>query len=796
MENNQYNDENNFSLQKELYKYLVHWKWFLVTVFLCLIMAVFYLKKTVSVYNTTATILIKDSDEGRGLSELAAFEDLSSLSGGNNDIDDEVDIIKSKTLISKVIQKLSLNITQTTQKGLKVVDIYGKSPIKIKFEEKKIGPLEEEERIDDLRVLLDVNYSNKYVIINEETEDQIEHEFGKPLVLSQGIITITKSALFGLNFEQEDPIVDINVLISTVEDSALYFRKSISAIAKSKRSSLLDVSLKSSNKKKAIDVLNHLIEQYNKEAIEDKNLVSINTAKFIEERIILISKELDIVEDQKSAFKKGNKISNIQAESELFIEQVGDSQKRILGIETQLDLTNSMIDYLSKNKNDLSALLPSNIGIQNSSVNSSIVEFNRMVLDRNRLLESSTELNPLAVDLTANIISQRANLFEALENQKRNFLITKKDYDKEQRKINSKIIGIPKLEKDFRAIERQQGIKENLYLFLLKKREETSISMAVTAPVAKIIDRAYTFKEPVAPKGKIILLASLILGFLIPFGAIYVNDLFDTKINEKSDINNLIKDVPILAEVARVKRGSSDLLALNDRSVLGESFRILRTNLNYLVKSKKEKNKAVRVFVTSTIKGEGKTFVSFNTVLALADSDKRILVVGADVRNPQLHRYLIDTKNNVGLSEYLFDKDLRFEDVVNTKSINGHDIDYVTSGRIPPNPSELLMNGRLEELLSGAEDDYDYIIVDTAPTMLVTDTLTICQTADITMFVVRAGYTDKSLLDYSRSLREEGKIKNMAIVLNDVKEDKIGYGYGYGYGFDNKRSFWNRILKR
>ncbi len=792
MSNYQYNPEEQFSIQEEIKKYTIHWKWFIISSIFCLLLAFVYLKIKPNIYNTTATILIKDTSEGRGLSELAAFQDLTSLGGGNNDIDDEVDIIKSKTLISKIVKKLSLNITQYATVGLKTVDIYDVSPIKVAFQKRKLKAFESVEQLGILEFnLID---SNNFLIINKDEGEELKGKFDVPIHLIQGNLVISKSNLFEINSKQEEPLREILISISDVEDSALAFQEEILAIAKNKRSSLMDISFKSSNKQKARDILNSLIDQYNFEAINDKNLVSKNTSKFIEDRLKIIARELDTVEVAKKKFKEANKISDLKAESELFLEQVGESQRQMLAVETQLDLTNSMIEYLSIN-NDPAQLLPSNIGIDNSSLNNSIVEFNRLVLERNRLLENSTELNPLVKDLTSNIKSQRGNLLEALKNQKANFLISKKEFVKNRAKINSKIKTIPKIEKDFRAIERQRSIKENLYLFLLKKREETSISMAVTEPVAKIIDSAYSSKYPIAPRKKIILLATLMLGLLIPFGTIYVRDLLDDKVHEKSDINKVFKNVPVLVEVARVKRGTSDVLSLNDRSVLGESFRILRTNLNYVAKKKRRVGKAIRVFITSTIKGEGKTFVSFNTVLALADSKKKVLVIGADIRNPQLHRYLKESKNYTGLSEYLFDDNLEYTDVLNTANFNGHDIDYITSGRIPPNPSELLINGRLEHLLDSVDEHYDYVIVDTAPTMLVTDTLTICGTADVTMFVVRASHTDKRLLEYSKALNDEGKIKNMAIVLNDVKEDKIGYGYGYGYGSE-KKSFMDKLLNR
>ena len=783
---------DNFSIQRELKKYIIHWKWFLFSALLFVLIGGLYLKKTAPVYNSVSTILIKDNREGRGLSELAAFSDLAGLSGGNNDIDDEVDIIKSKTILSKVVTKLNLNILLQEKKGLRTNDLYSNSPISVRFKFNDFYSDSNNEDIEPFKIY--INSNDSFEFENTILKHKKKYKFPAEIAHQYGVFYISKNEFYSKPLDEDSMQREISIFVNNIENTSINFKSRISVRAKNKRSSLLDISLKSTNKDKAFDFINTLVDEYNKEAIRDKNLVSKNTIEFVDQRLDRISKELNVVELNKTKFKKGNKLTDIKAEAQLFIDQVGGSQKSILENETQIDLNTSILNYL-ENKTDEFSLLPANIGINNQSINQSITSYNDLILERKRLLENSTELNPLVKDLTYNITSIKANLLEALRNQKKNLEVIKKELKKQQSKINTRMSSIPGIEKDFRVIERQQQIKENLYLFLLKKKEEVSISMAVTTPPAKVIDRAYSSKYPIAPKKQKILLISLFIGLLLPFAVIYIKDLLDTKVNDKSDVEEYLKDTPVLVEVGRIKKGNTDILQVNDRSVLGESFRILRTNLNYLVKNKKRAGKALRVFVTSTVKGEGKTFISFNTVLALADTKKKILVVGADIRNPQLHRYLQNNKNQKGLSEYLYDDGLTFSDVVNKIEFNNNEIDYVTSGRIPPNPSELLMNGRLDVLLDEVDDYYDYIIVDTAPTMLVTDTQIICESADVTIYVVRSGYTEKELLSYSKGLKKDGKIKNMAVVLNDVKEDKIGYGYSYGYGAKEK-SLLDKLLRR
>ncbi len=786
--------DDSISLTKQIQVYTKEWKWFLLSTLCSIGLAFVYLRYAQAQYYTLATILIKDPSESRGLSELAAFSDMGGLRDmGSSDIHDEVEILKSKTIIGRVISDLNININQYAIGKIKNSSIYGASPVNILYNWDDSFIEDEEKPSSSFE--LSLGYENEYEILDLASNKKYKGKYGKKLQVAEGELIVNKSDSFEENKQNKDNRLD-KLLISVVSVSKYteYLQNAINVTPKSKRSSVIDLSMRSTNKLMARDILNRLVYQYNQQAVDDKNLISLNTSKFIAERLNIISKELNEVEFQKASFKKQNKLTDIQSEAQQVVDQVGKTQEQISNIETQLSLAQSMIDYLI-NPSRESDLLPSNIGIDNAAVNAQISEYNKVVLERNRLLDVSTPLNPLVVNLNSDIDSQKLNLLESLKNQKSNFLIAKRNILKQKGRISSKMSGMPSQEKDYRAIERKQSIKETLYLFLLQKREETSISMAVTAPVAKIVDRAYSTVKPVAPKKKIILFGSFLIGLLIPFGFIYIKDLLDTKVNEKADLDAFLPNVTVLVEAPRIKKGDSDILALNDRSVLGESFRILRTNLNYFAKEKRKESKALRVFVTSTVKGEGKTFISFNTILSLADARKKVLVIGADIRNPQLHRYFKNSKDVRGLSEYLYDDELKFEDVLSTTTINNHAIDYVAAGRIPPNPSELLMNGRLEQLLDEAENDYDYIVIDTAPTMLVTDTLLLTETADVTMYVVRAGYTEKELLGFTKGLIKDGKIKNLALVLNDVDQGKVGYGYGYGYGAQRK-TFFQKIFRK
>ncbi|PKD19457.1 tyrosine protein kinase [Salegentibacter salinarum] len=783
--------EEEINLREELDKYLKYWPWFVFGVILCVLIGFVYLKYTTAQYSTTASIIIKDEESKGPSSEMAGFADLGLLSGmGASSIENEIGILRSKTLMTKTVKALDLNIIYYDEAGVKSKELYNKSPFNVQvlqLDEEKLSEIIKEEL--GHRFLIEPQSENDFILINTESDKNFEGRFGNPVNIGFADITLERT---GIEPEEEEDL-EVSVQFSPVESIVGKYREGVQVNLTDKNSSLLELSLVDPVTEKAQDILDQLILEYNRQAIEDKNLVATNTASFIDERLSIINQELDSVEVGKEEFKESNQLTNIEAESELFIENASDYKKRQQEVGTQLELANAMLDHLKGNTSDL---LPANLGIQEEGVNDMIKEYNTLVLERNRILSASTEENPVVLRLNSQIDQMRGNVLQSLERMRSNLLIAQEDLDRQAAVIGSQISAVPAKERQYRGIERQQNIKEALYLFLLEKREENSLSLAVTAPKAKIVDSAYSNTKPVSPKAKIILLAALILGLLIPFLIIYVKNLLNNKITDRTDIENATKEIPIVGEIPRIARKESDLISVNDRSVLSEAFRIMVTNLQYLLVGAGDKEKGIKLFVTSTVKGEGKTFIAFNLAITLANMGKKVVIVGADLRNPQLQRYETDARTYVGVSDYLYNTETGIKEII-AKAKAHEKLDIIASGHIPPNPSELLRSERMARLLNELEGIYDYIIVDTAPSMLVADTFLINKYADLTLYVARAGYTEKKLLGFAVDAKNEGKLHDVSFVLNDVELANFGYGnkYGYAYG-EEKKSFFKRLKEK
>jgi tyrosine-protein kinase Etk/Wzc len=786
MENSPSNENHNreFQLRNFIDHYLVHWKWFLLGAFVCLTIAFVYLRYTTPQFKATATILVKDEKKGGMLSELSAFADMGIESGLKNNVDNEIEILKSRTLIENTVKKLDLNTSMFVKGNIIYTEMFKKTPIKIHFIPKSSQFYESNITLHFLEISPNTfqienklqNETSKNNFINKR-----EFRYGELIITQNWNLIITKnpSKLFKANNRE------ITIQVSPIDDVVDGFRNRINVNPLSKTSSVVELSLVDPVYEKAEDFLNNLIQIYNQDAITDKNQISENTSKFIADRLSLITQELDGVEQDVESFKKTNNLTDIDSEAKLFIEGSNTYDKKGVETEIQLNVVNSMLDYAKKSNN--TDLLPSNIIVGEEAASGLIDTYNELVLDRNRILKSATVANPAVVKIDQKIASLKQNLLSNLDRLQSTLLIQKRDLDSHKGIMDVKIEKIPVQERQFKVIARQQKIKEELYLYLLQKREETAISLSATEPNARVIDAAKASHIPVAPKKKIIYLVAFLIGILIPFGIIYLVDLLDTKIKSRLDLEGKTT-IPYLGDIP-TSDANTQIIKSESRTSSAEALRIIRTNLEFML-SKVPENQAKTLFLTSTFSKEGKTFVSVNLAATFALSGKKVLLIGMDIRNPKLDDYV--SLPNQGLTNYLSHKDIVIEDLIIKQK--GYENFYILpAGVIPPNPAELLLSQKVDTLFKTIKAQYDYIIVDTAPVSLVTDTLLIAKHADCFLYVIRANFLEKKMLHIANNLYLEKKLPNMCLLLNDTDSTK-GYGYGYGYGIKSKKTSWYKKL--
>ena len=777
MDNSQELQEKDINIRELIKPYLDRWLWFVVGAFLALLGGYLFIKLSTPIYRTETTILVKDAKNNKLPEGASGLFDLSGIGGMNvNSIENEIEILKSKKLIEQVVKDLGLTAEVYQEAAFTKKELYkDTSPVIINVIGEKKEASDEQKKLD---ILLEIKGS-ELILSSDKMPDIIRTTYNKTISLPNANIIIQKNPAY-----KGEKIEELLLKVYNTERIVNYYREILSIAPKDKDATVIGITLDLPIKAKTQDFLNKLVVVYNQDAINDKNSESKKTKDFIDERIAIIAKELGDVENEKQSFKTENQITDIATETKINLETNAQARARQLEVDSQLELTNALMDYLSK-QGDYQ-ILPNNIGLSDASAGNVINSYNQLIIERNRLLENSTAQNPVVIDITKKINSMRFSVMETLSKNRTGLQLERNKYLEEQGKLMSRISKVPTQEKLFRSIERQQQIKENLYLLLLQKREETQLSLAVTAPKAKIVDYAHSTEKPVAPKKLIIMLAALLVGIVLPFGVIYIKELLDNKIKTKHDIERLSQTV-VLAELPKIRKGESDIVGRNDLSPMAEAFRILITNMNFMI-PKKEKGKVV--FVTSTIKGEGKTFASVNLALTLTNPNRKVIIIGSDIRNPQLQRYDKNSRVYMGLTEFLYDENVTLDKVIHQSNMNPH-LDVIYSGAIPPNPTELLTNGRYQVLLETLKPLYDYIIVDTAPLMLVTDTFLFADLADTTLYVTRSNYTEEKLIDFANKNIKANKIKNVGFVLNDVSKSNLGYGnkYGYGYGAKEKTLF-------
>jgi capsular exopolysaccharide synthesis family protein len=783
-------ENNNYSFAEQqhssavpinemLQKYTKRWPLFLLSLVLTFSVSFGYLYFKTPQYEASSSVLVKDDRKNSGLNETAMFEDLGILMGRGN-LDNEIEVFKSRSLMKGLVKKFHLNVSILEKHQPTNIDLFPNYPFSINISEYDSLPISYSSKFS-IQILNNQTYK-----FESETDNVSEiYVFGTKVSNSAGSFTIEPSTRFLKAHIGKTFLVSI-----TNEDAAISaYQKKLKVEAVNNKANVIRLSLSDPVPARAVNMLNALVLERRQIEIEDNNLAARNTAAFIQERILLLNEELSEVENTSQDYKTGNKLVDLPIESNLFLISASESEKQSSEAYIQFKISEYLLDYLNKHPQAVE-LIPANLGIADQGLTAQIETHNKYAQDRSRLLLSSGEENPRVVNLNNQLQASRASIKEGIENQVRNLSMKYKDISNRSEMLQAKISTIPKKERESRSIERQRQIKESLYLYLLQKREETSIALAVPLSNTKILDSAFSSGFIVSPKKNLIYSLALILGFLLPIIGIYIRHLFNTRLHDKKDIDKL--NLPFIGEIPLAQDSESMIFAGHEDRVALESFRSMRTNLSFLIDPSIAKGRTIAI--TSSVAKEGKTFISINLAAAIALTGKKVLIWGMDLRTPKLLEYL-KLPNQQGLTNYLNGDVADLDSVIiPVKNIEG--LYALPSGDIPPNPSEMLMKDRLMEVFAQLKNQFDFIIIDTAPVGLVSDALLIADQVDAFLYVVRVGTTDKRLLSIPEQLYLEKRLKNMALILNEAPLlSEYGYAYGY-YGNSRKKSFWNRITLR
>ncbi len=827
MENNRQTNspttgDKDLSVQWFLINILMHWKWVAISLVICIALGVLYLNFTQNTYKISASVILKDDKKGGlGNSELSLFEDMGLLNTNNN-VDNEVEMLKSRNLVEGVVKEQKLYINYLINNGLNKQEIYGnKNP---HYPELPIDVYMSPDKASQITgaIVLDVNLMQDSSILVEG--EYANESFSKvyaalPAVMQTPVGEVHLQSIKSLTGEGKKEIVQgypdktgildtpvgearltpsknvklkvdypIKITIKNPTSVAKSYMNNLQVSPASKTTSIVRLSLLETNAERGEDFLAKLIDLYNRDAIDDKNKAAMNASEFITERLRYINEDLNFSETDIEAYKRTNRLTDIVSESNLFLVEGNDYDKQLSQNQIQLQLIGFLQDEVKK-VGSTKGLLPGTLGITDQGLSEAINVYNSAVSERDRLLKYSSVNSPAVINLDEKISSLRDNIASTVEGAEVGLKARGSSLNRQANIYDSQISNIPKRERELTEKKRQQQIKETLFMMLLQKKEEANLSLAVTAPSAKVIESPLAAEIPVSPKPNVIMLASFLLGLFIPVSIIGVKDWFNFNVESEEDIKRQT-NIPILVGLPLEKGKKHLVVTPHAATPIAETFRLLRSNIQFSLHSPDKKV----VLVTSSISGEGKTFVSLNLAMTFSLKYKTVLV-GMDIRRPKLGDYLNIDKNSSGVVDYLSGITSNIDEIITPSGLS-ENLDIIQSGPIPPNPNELLMESTLDELFKELRTRYDYIIVDTSPVGSVSDTFLADRIADATLFIVRSGYTPKTGIAMINEMNNDNRLKKMMIVLNGVSihsTSRYGYGhrYGYSYGYsssDNKAS--------
>ena len=779
-EENREEEHRGFNLAA-LWKIVVlHWYWIVLSTIVALGAAFGYLKYTRPVYASNMKILVKDEDSRSRMYRggQLALESMGVISNSNG-FDNELEILTSSNISQRVIKSLKLYVSYELDGRLRNHELYKNNPYIVDMPENQLVDLHSliqlkiDRQGDGVHVAGEIYVPrSKEPILFERSVKELPGSFNTPV----GTITLQRNPGVGA----ELPKQTMYATIMPLEYAAKAYGSRLSVSASSKTTTVAVLNYLDTQPERAIDYLNELFRSYNEDANEDKNEVALKTEEFLKNRISAIREELDATESNLESYKKKNELINLTNDASNALNKLTEYQKEQVELETQLNLVTALLDYVDDPRNAFN-VVPSNLGLKDADMSNLLNKYNDYVLQRNRLLKSSSPENPYVKRLTAQLEEMWPTIRLSLKSVRENILTQKRSAEDQYNLFSRRVGEAPTQERSLNNIIRQQEIKVELYLMLLQKREENYISLNSTAAKARVIDDPRSTGK-VSPKTKVILLGALVLGLCFPVGLIYLLGLLRYRIEGREDVEMLTK-IPVLADIPLAPKSLDGELSLavreNSNDMMEEAFRGLRTNLRFVLSEKENV-----IACTSCIPGEGKTFISTNLAMSLALLGKRVIIVGLDIRKPRLVKLFGLSSDHRGITTFLSSDSGDFQDLDKQihHAVLNPNLDVLPAGVIPPNPGELISREQLDHAIALLREHYDYVIVDTPPVGLVSDTLSAARVADMTIMVCRADYSPRNNFQLINALHHDNKMPKITLVLNGIDLKKRKYGYYYGYG--------------
>lgn len=757
--------EEVINIKAILSKLISGWYWLAVFACVGIISSYVYLHYTSPSYQINAKLLVNDDEKGGSIGKQAsALMDLGGLMSGKSSVDNEVEILKTRFLMEQVVRDMQLNIVYSRKNGLMTQEIY-QAPVKLTITK----------GVDSIR-----NTTLELTRISDTKLNVKTKEINKDVVWGQVFTVEGIGALSLLPTDIKFKGETLMINVSSIDDRVAEMMKRLTVSMANKQVSVIDLGLVHSLPKKGEDILNKLIYQYIITNLTDKNSIADSTGKFIKERLSSIAAELGDVENDVESFKERNKLADMSEQGKALVQSTSELTSELAKAESQVTIMSDLENYMKDSQKN-KRVFPASLLPQDMVFSGLMNQYNALLIEREKQLLSVTEESPFIKNIDEQIIQMRAGILANIQSTKNSFVVNRDKLRSQLNQAQGQIGGVPQIEKNYLKLARNRDIKQELYIFLMQKAEETAISKTSNISVAKLIDPPKADNRPISPKKNVVYFIGLMLGLIIPAAVLIISDLLKTTVSSKEDILNATT-IPIIGEINHNSSDDNLIVANQGRSAISEQFRALRTNLSFYLKNENEKV----ILLTSSMSGEGKSFTAINLGNILALAGKKVLLMELDLRKPGLSAKL-GIANDIGFSTYTISSEVKIENIIKPLKVNPN-MFIISSGPLPPNPAETLMSEHMPGLISKLKEQFDYIIMDAPPIGIITDAQLLAVYADVTLYLVRQKVTQRSQLKSAEELRKSGKIKNLSLVINDITTKSYGYGYGYGTYGANEQS--------